>query len=283
MAIKSILAPVTGYEKSEGWLTVALKLARRLGARIDVLHVGPDPRDAIPLMTEGAGGAMMTRIIESAEEDAATRASTAEKLFKTACKKAGVALGRGKPLARYDSTVGRAPGEVMLRARVHDLVLFGRAPEAGEIDWRLTFEAALLEGGRPILLLPAKPREIAARSVAIAWNGGVQAAHAARDALPFLAKAKSILLLAGAREDPVEPSLDALAGWLGRHGISAKVKQVALKTWPVGDGLVAEAARAGADFLVMGGYGHSRMRETVFGGATRAVVNDSSLPVLMSH
>jgi nucleotide-binding universal stress UspA family protein len=283
MSIKCILAPVVGYEKSDAWLTVALKLARRLGASTTVLHVSPDPHDAIPLVTEGAGAVMMDRIIETAEADAKTRAKRAERLYDAALKEAGIAGGRAKTSARYVTTVGRAPSEVALRARTHDLVVFGRLSGAGDIEWRLAFEAALMAGGRPILLLPAKPRAIAGKSIAMAWNGSVEAAHAASAALPLLAHAKKVLLLAGARDEPIEPPLEEVAEWLHRHGVAAKPKQVPLETWPVGKHLIAEAAAAGADLLVMGGYGHSRLRETIFGGATRAVIEEASLPVLMAH
>jgi len=284
MPIKSILAPLTGFEQSEAALVVALKLARKLGAFTDVLHVSPDPRDTIPLISEGAAGPAIVRIMEMAEADAKKRAAAAEALFRKACAAAGIVATGASAGVRYGTIVGRAPGEIALRARVHDLVLLGRVPEDAEIEWRLSFEAALMEGGRPILLLSKEPRETLGKSIAIAWNGSVEAAHAASSALPFLAQAEHVLLLAGEKDEvPVEPSLDLVAEWLRHHGITAAVKHVALKGWPVGAELAIEAAAAGADLIVMGGYGHSRMRETIFGGATRAVVNDSALPVLMAH
>ncbi len=283
MPIKSILAPVMGYEESEAALASALGTARRLGAFADILHVSPDPRDAIPLVTEGAAVSVITRIMEIAEEEAKSRASKARAVYDAACRSAGALAEGPAATVAYTTLVGRAPGEIALRARVHDLVVFGRVPEPGEVEWRLSFEAALLEGGRPILLLPPAPSPAIGNSIAIAWNGSVEAAHAASAALPFLAQAEHVMLLAGMRGEPVQPPLDALAAWLGRHGVRAATRQVWLEAWPVGEELVFEASAAGADLLVMGGYGHSRTRETIFGGATRAVINESALPVLMAH
>ncbi len=283
MAIKSILIPLTGYEEGEVALVAALGLARRLGAYADVLHVKPDPREAVPLIAEGTSGPVIADIIEAAEKEAALRAETAERFFVSACKAAKVTTAGESAGARFRSLVGRAPDDVPLAARVRDLVVMIRVPEERDIDWRLTLEATLVEGGRPVLVLPADTRGPFGKAVALAWNGSVEAARAATAALPLLAQAERVLLLSGVKQAPVEPSLDALAEWLGHHGIKGEAKRVALKGWPVGSELVGEAAAAGADLLVMGAYGHSRMRETIFGGATRAVLNESRLPVLLEH
>lgn len=283
MAIKSILAPLTGYEKSDGALLAAFELARKLGAFVDVLHVKPDPREAIPLVAEGAAGPVIARIIELAEQEAKARAAKAQRLFESATKKAKVVVSGAAAGARFTTAVGRAPDEAATRARVRDLVVMGRIPEDNEIEWRLTLEAALMEGGRAVLLLPAEPARPIGRSVAIAWNGSMEAARAASGALPLLAHAERVLLLAGIKDVPIEPGVDALAEWLAHHGIKGERKRVTLKGWPVGEQLVDEAVAAGADLVVMGGYGHSRMRETIFGGATRAVLNAAKLPVLLAH
>lgn len=283
MAIKSILAPVTGYEKSDDALVTLLHSARRLGAFVDALHVKPDPREAVPLVTEGAAGSVVAHIMEIAEKEADLRADAARSLFESACGKAKVIASGANAGARLTTVVGRAPDEVSLRARVHDLVVMGRVPEDSDIDWRLTLEAAIMESGRPVLMLPAARREQLGKVVAVAWNGSVEAARAVSAALPFLAQAERVLLLTGVKGEPIEPSLDSLAEWLGHHGIKAEQKRVSLEGWPVGDQLVEEAAAVGADLVVMGAYGHSRVRETIFGGATRAVLNDATLPVLLAH
>ena len=283
MSIKSILAPITGYEKSDGALITGLRQARRLGAFVDVLHVKPDPRGAIAMVTDGAAGPMVTRNMELVEQESEAPATAAQRMIEGACKAADIVASGANAGARFTTIVGRAPDEVAARARVCDLVLMGRVSDESGFDWRMTLEAALMESGRPILLLPAERHKASGKRVAIAWNGSIEAAHAATAALPFLSQAERVLILSSADKVPVEPPVEALAEWLGRHGIRAEQKYVALGSWPVGEQLVGEAAGVGADFVVMGGYGHSRMRETIFGGATRAVLNESRLPVLLAH
>jgi nucleotide-binding universal stress UspA family protein len=283
MSIKSILAPITGYERDDTALVSGLGLARKLGAFVDALHVKPDPREAVPMVAEGAAGPVIARIMELAEKEADARALQAQRLFEGACAKAKVVFTGPQASARYGALVGRAADDVSVRARVHDLVLMGRVPEDSDIEWRLTLEATLMESGRPVLLLPADLAAWKGNTVAIAWNGSTEAARAASAAMPLLAQADRVLLLAGVKDEPVEPSLDSLAEWLGHHGIKGEQRRVALESWPVGERLVEEAAAAGADLVVMGGYGHSRMRETIFGGATRAVLNEAKLPVLLEH
>lgn len=283
MSIKSILVPITGYEPKSDALTAGLGLARELGAFVDAIHVKPDPRDAIPFTVEGGGIAVIERVMALAEKEAEGRASQARRLFESACQDAKVASTGSHPGARFRTLVGRMADEIPIRARVVDLVLMVRVPQNEAVEWRLTVEATLLESGRPVLILPSALARWKDDAVAIAWNGSAEAARAASAALPFLARADRVLLLAGVKDRPVEPSLDELAEWLSHHGIAAEQRKVALRTWPVEKQLIEEAADAGADLLIMGGYGHSRMRETVFGGATRAALDEVKLPVLLAH
>jgi len=282
MSIKSMLVPLSGYEKDATALVAALALAQRMGAYVDVLHVKPDAREAVPLVAEGTSAPVIEQIMALAEKEANARAAAAGRLFKAAVKEAKVAVAGAKAVAGFRTVTGRAPDEVSRTARVRDLVVMIRVPGASDIDWRLTLEATLMESGRPILLLPADAAGFG-KVVALAWNGSAEAARAASGALPFLVEAKQVLLLEGVRGAASRPGLAALAEWLARHGVKGKPKRVALKGWPVGGTLVAEAAAAGADLLVMGGYGHSRLRETIFGGATRAVLEAAKLPVLIAH
>ena len=283
MAIKSILAPISGHEENDAALVSGFRIARSLGAFVDVLHVRFDPRDAIAIVPDPSVGVTAAHIFKLAEQEGKARARRARELYESACKKARIVTSGAKAVARFRTLVGRAADFVPVRGRISDLILLCRTPKAAEPDWRPTVEAALLESGRPILLLPAEPRQQFGQSVAIAWNGSIEAARASSAALPILAKARRVLLLAGKRDVAIEPSLLDLAEWLERHRVSAGIRHVDLKVWPVGEQLVDEAAKAGADLLVMGGYGHNRMRETIFGGATRSVLNESALPVLMAH
>jgi nucleotide-binding universal stress UspA family protein len=283
MTIKCILLPVSGYELDETAFAAAFGLAQALGAFVEGLHVKPDPRETVPIAVEGAAGSTIARMIDLAEKDATGRAGQAQRLFEAAAKKAGVALGGANAQANFSTVVGRAPDEVTIRARVADLVIFVRVAGDALIDWNVTVEATLMEGGRPVLLLPAGLKAWSGATVALGWNGSAEAARVAAASLPLLGLAKRVILLAGVKDVPVEPSLDLLADWLAHHGVKAETRKVALKGWPVEGQIDDEARAAGAEILVMGAYGHSRMREMVFGGATRAVLDESKIPVLLMH
>ncbi|HUC60962.1 MAG TPA: universal stress protein [Alphaproteobacteria bacterium] len=283
MAIKCILLPVSGYEADESALVAALGLAKSLGAFVEAIHVKPDPREAVPLVAEGAAGSVVAQMIDLAEKESAGRADHAQRLFESAAKKAGVALSGPSAGARFATAVGRAADEIAVRARVADLTVVVRITGEALVEWNVTVEAALMEGGRPLLILPAGLKAWSAATVALGWNGSAEAARAAAASLPLLAPARRVILLAGVKEIPVEPSLSQLADWLAHHGIKAETRKIALKGWPVEGEIVDEARAAGAELLVMGAYGHSRMREVVFGGATRAVLDDAGIPVLLMH
>jgi nucleotide-binding universal stress UspA family protein len=119
----------------------------------------------------------------------------------------------------------------------------------------------------------------------VAWDAGRNAARAIADALPFLAKAKAIDVVIVASERPKSdevPGAD-IGQHLARHGLKVDVKRIVATDTEIADTLLSHAADTGADFMVMGGYGHSRLREFVLGGATRGVLSSMTIPVLMSH
>ncbi|MGB9370020.1 MAG: universal stress protein [Xanthobacteraceae bacterium] len=147
-------------------------------------------------------------------------------------------------------------------------------------------EGALFGSGRPVVVVPyIQKTGIKLDWIMVAWDASRNAARAAADAMPFLAKAKAIDVVMVASE---RPKSDELAGadigqHLARHGLEIEVKRIVATDTGVADTLLSHAADSGADFMVMGGYGHSRLREFVLGGATRGILSSMTIPVLMSH
>jgi nucleotide-binding universal stress UspA family protein len=168
-------------------------------------------------------------------------------------------------------------------ARYYDLALAGW--EAGNPTSRMTAEALIFGAGRPVLVLPelAVRQEVA--SVAIAWDGTRTAARAVADALPFLQRASRIAVLTVVGEKPLAEASPGrrLADGLGERGFLAEALTAEAEDCPVAVTLQERAIATGADLLVMGGYGHSRIRDFVLGGATQGALDDLRLPVLMSH
>jgi nucleotide-binding universal stress UspA family protein len=171
-------------------------------------------------------------------------------------------------------------------ARYADLTIFARSDED-------SFEAEMAEtvlfgSGRPVLVVPPKfPKPFLADHVLIGWNGEREASRAVADALPFLYHAKAVQVLTVATEagDVEACQLDAedLARYLARHGVNVSAKTVVARGAAPEDLLLNVAADAGADLLVIGGYGHGRFREFVLGGVTHSLLRHATLPVMMSH
>lgn len=169
-------------------------------------------------------------------------------------------------------------------ARYADLTLI---PPGSDVQTPV-LDGALFESGRPVLLLPAGDTDFPApRTVMIAWNASVEASKAVRDAICVMKTAEKVhaVLI-----DPVpsfdghgpEPGAD-LATYLGRHGIATEVHRLPKEGKDTGEMLRRAAADLGADLVVMGGFGHSRLRERIFGGATTSMVKTPSVAVMMAH
>ncbi|MBV8502336.1 MAG: universal stress protein [Paucibacter sp.] len=154
-------------------------------------------------------------------------------------------------------------------------------------------ESVLLHSGRPVLVLPyAESAETTfvmppEGHVLVAWDGGREAARAMHDALPLLRQARSVEVAVFEVPHEVDPRHGPLPGadiglWLARHGIRVEARRVHSEI-PVGEALLSHAADIGAQLIVAGGYGHTRLRETVLGGVTRTLLRSSPVPLLLSH
>jgi nucleotide-binding universal stress UspA family protein len=144
------------------------------------------------------------------------------------------------------------------------------------------FATALFHTARPILLVPASGIEGSARTIAIAWNGTAEATRALSGALPLLLNADRIHVMTAATPRIEVETGAALAEYLGWQGLICEVHPMYPET-EVGPALLARAKELGADLLVMGGYGRSRMRERIFGGVTQHMLDHHDIPVLIAH
>jgi nucleotide-binding universal stress UspA family protein len=171
-----------------------------------------------------------------------------------------------------------------LHARYADLsVLAQDAPESQDLRFADLAEDVLISAGRPVLVVPKGGAAWSGRTALVAWNGSREAARALADAMPLLERAQTVEVFTAGEQDIGDlPGAD-IAAHLARHRIDVEVFRFAGIESSVGDALLNRAADIGADFVVMGGYGRSRFREYVLGGVTRHVLQNLTLPVLMSH
>ena len=175
-----------------------------------------------------------------------------------------------------------AAGFFAAQARTFDCSLL--MPTASSDDQTAIAEAVLFGSGGPAWLFPDGEVTLHLASAAIAWDGGRAAARAVRDALPVLLVAKQVTILCATDDKTVEPaSVGALQDYLRHHGIAAEVQLFNRSERPIGEALQQVAIERGAGLLVMGAYGHSRIREFVLGGATKSVLATRRLPIFMSH
>lgn len=230
----------------------------------------------LPPMPAYAEAPIGVELIEQELDRRRAEGRRLETSFLDAARRAGVA-------AEW-RTVEADPISVALEhGRAADLVVLSQAdPDAGA-SARVVEELAL-SLGRPTLVVPhvGAPASIG-ENVLVAWNGSREATRAAHDALPFLRRAKSIQV---AVVDPDGAQLRALEGFLahlGRHGVATRARKLDSGGLAVGDLLLNLVSDEGIDLIVMGAYGHSRMRELVLGGATRTLVRQMTAPILFSH
>jgi nucleotide-binding universal stress UspA family protein len=185
-----------------------------------------------------------------------------------------------------ESSLGGAANLFGRIARRFDLAVVGQTdPERLTAD-DLFIEAALFESGRPVVVVPYIQKQgIKLDRALVCWDASRTAARAVADAMPFLTRAKAveIVMVSGKGDDTSEiPGVD-FGQHIARHGLAVEVKRLVAEDVDVANTILSYAADCAADFIVMGGYGHSRLREFVLGGATRGILESMTVPVLMSH
>lgn len=183
------------------------------------------------------------------------------------------------------SHIHSTPEIAVDRARLSDICVAGVCDE-GLLSERMVAEALIFQSGRPAIIVPVDHRtDFAADRIVVAWDFSRVAARALADALPLLRRASEVTLISFADDKEVASSLsheDVLAA-LRRRGAEARFRQVERGSRDIGDAINAAALDEGADLLVMGGFGHSRFRDFVLGGATRTILAAPRLPTLISH
>ena len=287
--IKSILVPATGTETDLTSLTTALKIARDFSAHIDALHVRLDAVDVAVKTASDEGGPLVEHLIQQLEQDARDREARARRTFENFCRRENLPLVGAptsepsrSPSAQWHLETGDEAGTVASRGMLADLVICARSPDA-HFTTRLILESALLNTGRPLLIPSAagEPADFTGGTAAIAWKPTPQAARAVGAAMPLLMRAKDIVVIT-IEEESAPRQIDDLVRNLAWHGLTVTAERLAPKRRDPAKTLL-EAASKTASLLIMGGYGHSRIREWVFGGFTQQALTEAPLAVLMVH
>jgi nucleotide-binding universal stress UspA family protein len=266
----------------------AAAIGEPFGAHLIFLHVGYDWVSFSATMSgAGIGLPVDSEVISRIQEEAAERATAARANFEHFCRTTGIApvetpAALSKMSAEYRVEAGGEADLVTDHGRTADLILIAREKEGTAPP--VVTENALFESGRPLLILGTAPLPGAFRTVAIAWKGTREAAHAVAAAMPFVERADRVVILQIGEEEPFETDDAArLAAALQWHRPNVTSRFLPAGEEGIGATLLAAARESDADLLVMGGYGHSRFRQFIFGGVTDTVTAHALLPVLMAH
>ena len=267
--IKTIVLHLAGDSRQAVRRKAAFGLAAAHGAA--VLGVAPM---APPIAAAYGEAPMSAQLIEAQMEQAREQAETVGREFQAA--------GENAKLATEWLAEDGDPADVLARyAASADLLVLSQEEQGQAIG---VVDDLVLGSAAPVLLIPyAGSYETIGRQVVVAWNGGREAARAMRDALPLLARAERVTLVAADLAPERRADLDRAATFLERHGVAAQTRALAAADIEAGDALLNAISDLDADLLVMGAYGHSRLRELVLGGATRHVLRHMTAPVLMSR
>jgi Universal stress protein UspA and related nucleotide-binding proteins len=277
--LKSLLVHVPSERLVRPVVDGAVSLALARGAHLDAVSIGYET-SSVGMAFEAGGAAAAVFDIEY--ERAAERAQAALAVFEAEALNAGITY----TLEALTSTPFEAVASLTALARLHDLtVVLQPDPDSDTFDNIISVEI-LFQAGGPVLFVPYTHKSaIDPKHIGIAWDGSRLAARAVRDAAPFLARAHAVTIIDVNEEDqaPANATAVGLAAQLARHGLAAHIERTMAGRADIQPTILSIAADLGLDLIVMGAYGHSRLRERILGGVTRAMLDSMTVPTLMSH
>jgi nucleotide-binding universal stress UspA family protein len=275
--IKDIVVNLTVREGGGPAGDYAVSLAAALDAHLAGIAFLYDP--IIPV---SGTGYIPAEVIETQQADNEKVAKDAIARFSAATSRAGISA---EPLTLSGSFAGA--GDQFARiARRFDLAVVGQAePDISAVE-EIVAEATLFGSGRPMIVVPyIQKAPFKIDNVMVCWDGSRPAARAIADAIPLLGKAGRVEIVIVTNERGKQDEIEGadMGQHLARHGLKVDVHRISGGNIDVADALLSHAADSGTDFIVMGGFGHSRLREFVLGGVTHSILRSMTVPALMSH
>ena len=235
-----------------------------------------------PVIPGAIMGGVPPEFIESQRAESEKAAKAAVARFEAAAKREGISFETRK----LNASLAGAADELSRIARRFDLAVVGQASRDRVGPAEVVDEGVLFESGRPVIVVPfIQKAGLTLDRVMVCWDGSRAASRATADAMPFLQKAKKVeivIVASKAAKADEAPGAD-LAEHLARHDLDVMLKRITSPDIDVASTILSYVADSDADMLVMGGYGHSRLREFVLGGVTKAILESMTVPVLMSH
>ena len=243
-----------------------------------------------PMEFYPTSGAATVLAMEGHDEAAIVFARTMRAQFEERCDAGDVhivpvseALKQNGVTASWTEETGQLPVSYSMAARVADLVVMA-IPAAKEVyPERELFESLLMQSSAPVFLTPRSGLAAMPRRPLVAWDGSLQASRVVRCALPMLQESEETTLLTIGETDVGTPSLEAAKLWLERAGVRVKTRSVEWPDRPIAERILNQCDATNSDLVLMGGYSHSRLRETIMGGVTLHMIRHADRPLLMVH
>lgn len=275
--IKDLVVNLSVGADSDPAAQFAISIAAKFEAHIAGVAFAYDP-----VITPNAIGGLSATWVDAQRSENRSTAQEAVDRFEAVARREGLSAEH----RIIQASLGAAANLFGRIARCFDLAVVGQTDPARVLPDDLLIEAALFESGRPMVVVPYIQKEgLKLDHVLVCWDGSRSAARAIADSLAFLmggTKVEIVIVGTGSGKAGELPGAD-LGEHLARHGLNVEVKRLVAADVDVSNVILSYAADCAADFIVMGGYGHSRLREFVLGGATRGILQSMTVPVLMAH
>lgn len=291
MSYKTLLAPMQFEETAESIMGSAMVVANEFGSHIHAKHVrapfvafAPYAYHTISLAT--------APVTVSEQFDAATaeHAATMKSIFESECERRALhiksfsdACASPKKAASWSDTTGAVIQNMAHFARVCDLSIVTIPEKSNEPRDTPLFEGLLMESGKPVLAVPPNGLKAIPKNVLIAWDGSLPSTRAMDAALPLLKAADVVFVTTVGEVDFGMPSTETAASYLASHGVKAEARTVDWPKNPIAERILNQAEATNSDLIVMGGYSHARLFETLLGGTTRHMLAHADRALFLAH
>lgn len=275
--IKDIVVNLTSGIKEDPACRYAISLAEAFDAHLTGVAFAYDPSWP-PAITDLGGAEIVRSLLEKTRTEAAATAAQ----FEAAAKRSQLSCQTLTP----EASLPGATDAFASLARTYDLAVLKQSSGDDDITSQNMIEAALFNSGRPVLVVPYIQKDgFSIKRVVICWDGSRAAARAVADSLPLIAKANNVevLTVVTGKFDENDVSGADIAEHLARYKLRTELQRIPASDIDVASAVLSHAADVNADLIVMGGFGHSRLRDFVLGGATRGILETMTVPTLMSH
>jgi nucleotide-binding universal stress UspA family protein len=285
--MRRLVVVLSGMVCDQKACAVGLALAKRLGAHVEGLFIRYDASEIVPRLGEGLSGVAIDSLLE-ATNAAADEASARARATLAAAAAADVELAatpsdRPGLSAVFQDVAGPSIEMLDAEARLANLLIFGEPGDGAPADWMGRIEHSLLAMRRPLLIARGGTAANFGEKILVTYNGSLESANALVAATPILVAAREVEVLEVRESDAAPHHAAAATRYLRQHGVNASAHDIKLTRTAVGEEIAARSNSIWASLIVMGGYGRSRLREFILGGATRHLVHHAPVPVLLCH